>query len=66
MNSELLDLELPTEPFPEMEEPLMPSDQWAAWLRRHRLRLIAEGKIDHNEIPDWSGTLFEWKETGSN
>jgi len=62
MNSDLLDLELPTEPFPATEEPLMPSEQWAAWLRQHRLRLIAEGKIDPDEVPDWKGEPFEWRE----
>lgn len=40
----------------------MPPEQWDEWLRQQRLRLIAEGKIDPNEIPVWKGEPFEWKD----
>lgn len=62
MNRDLLDLELPTGPGPDWEDPVMPFEQWDEWVKEHRLRLISEGKIDPNEIPDWKGEPFVWKD----
>ena len=62
MNPAPLDLDLTELDFEHPEPPLMPPEQWDEWLRHQRLRLIAEGKIDPNEIPVWKGGPFEWKD----
>ena len=33
MNRDLLDLELPTGPGPDWEDPVMPFDQWDEWVK---------------------------------
>lgn len=62
MNSDLLDLELPTGPGPDWKDPVMPFDLWDEWVKNHRIRLTSEGKIDPNEIPKWKGEPFVWKD----
>ena len=62
MNRDLLDLDLPTGSFPDFDDPIMPSEQWAEWLQRERLRSIKDGVLDPNEIPEWKGEPFVWKD----
>lgn len=62
MTSDLPNAALPSLPFPIFIDQLVSSEQWDRWLRIERLRLISEGKIDPNEIPEWKGEPFVWKD----
>jgi hypothetical protein len=53
----------PPQPFPTFSrDQMISSERWSRWLRIERLRLISEGKIDPNEIPEWKGEPFVWKD----